>query len=402
MAKLLTRTRQVAHYAGIALGSYVPAGGRAISGPIHAQIGICDPCNHRCVMCWDHPPEENESESTADRFGGSPQELMSLATFAATIDDLAAMGTTRVDLVGRGEPLLNSAVTEMVALAKSKKMTVMVCSNASRLTEKVARAFIEAGLDRFNVSLNAGTPETYPTIHVTETPDNYRQVLSNLTRLAALRAERGAAVPHTRLSFVIGARNHHELEQMVEVTSRVGAHEAYFVHTVVHEGNTGLALSAEQYDQLRQAIPGVERAAARLGVQTNLKTFAATVPTYLDDRVEGPAVVPCYVGWYFTNVLANGSVMPCCQCAKPLDRITPERSFRDIWHSEAYRRFRTAAKQLPEASDALASCECDRCMLRPRNVSIHNLLHPLRKIDIGEDEQLFRVSDLFRLRKVDD
>jgi MoaA/NifB/PqqE/SkfB family radical SAM enzyme len=402
MTKLLTTARRIAHYAGVALGSYVPAAGRAVSGPIHAQIGICDPCNHRCVMCWDHPPEENESKSTSDRFGARPQELMSLETFTATIEDLVAMGTSRVDLVGRGEPLLNPSATEMVAFAKSRKMTVTLCTNASRLTEKVARAFIDAPLDRLNVSLNAGTPETYPTIHVTETPENYRRVLHNLRRLSELRAEKGATAPHTRLSFVIGARNHHELLQMVEVTARVGAHEANFVHTVVHEGNTELALSPEQYDRLRKAIPSVERAAARLGVQTNLKTFSATVPTYLDDRVEGPSVVPCYVGWYFANVLANGSVMPCCQCATPVDRITPDRSFRDIWHSDAYRRFRTAAKQLPEQSDALASCECDRCMLRPRNVSIHNLLHPLRRIDIGQREQLFRVSDLLRLRKVDD
>jgi MoaA/NifB/PqqE/SkfB family radical SAM enzyme len=403
MAKpLLTRARDLAHYAGIALGTYAPAGGRALSGPIHAQIGICDPCNHRCVMCWDHPPDDLASESTADRFGGQAQELMSLETFKATIEDLAALGTTRVDLVGRGEPLLNRAVTDMVAFAKARKMTVMVCSNASRLTEPVARAFVDAGLDRFNVSLNAGTEETYPRIHVTETPEDFRRVLDNLARLASIRRAAGAAVPHMRLSFVVGARNHHELRQMVEVAARVGAQEAYFVHTVVHDGNRELALEPAEYDRLREAIPAVEDLAGRLGVQTNLRTFAATVPTYLDARVEGPAVVPCYVGWYFTNVLANGSVMPCCQCAKPLDRIAPDRPFREIWHSEGYRRFRSAARRLPEPDEALSSCECDRCMLRPRNVSIHNLLHPLNRIDIGEEDQLFRISDLIRLRKVDD
>jgi MoaA/NifB/PqqE/SkfB family radical SAM enzyme len=353
-------------------------------------------------MCWDHPPAENQSQSTSDRFGGAPQGLMSYETFTATIEDLVAMGTSRVDLVGRGEPLLNPAATRMVAFAKSKKMLVTLCTNASRLTEQVARAFVDAPLDRLNVSLNAGTPETYPKIHVTESAENYQRVLRNLTRLGKLREERRAEAPLTRLSFVIGGRNHHELLRMVEVAARVGAQEAYFVHTVVHEGNTELALTPEQYDLLRTGLPSAEREAERLGVRTNLKTFAATVPTYLDDRVEGPAVVPCYVGWYFTNVLANGSVMPCCQCAAPVGRITRDRSFRDIWHSDGYRRFRRAAKQLPQRSDALASCECDRCMLRPRNVSIHNLLHPLGRIDIGERDQLFRVSDLLRLRKIDD
>ena len=51
-------------YAGIAAGSLGLTGGRAPSGPLHAHIGICDPCNHRCVMCWDHPPEERHSAAS--------------------------------------------------------------------------------------------------------------------------------------------------------------------------------------------------------------------------------------------------------------------------------------------------------------------------------------------------
>ncbi|PYR75144.1 MAG: hypothetical protein DMF87_21135 [Acidobacteria bacterium] len=394
-------TRRLKQYAGIAGGSLGLTRGRAPVGPLHAQIGICDPCNHRCVMCWDHPPEERHSEATAERFGYERPGLMSLATFRTIVDDLHALGTRRIDLVGRGEPLLNPAVVDIVAHAKARGMLLVLCTNASKLSPDIADRFVALGLDRLNVSLNAGTPETYPNIHVTETPDNFRRVITNLRYLSNARGGAGQTQPHIRLSFVIGSKNYFEVEAMVRVVSEAGADEAMFVHTVVHGGTRDLALSDAQYRALLASIPQAKATAAALGVATNLSTLAAIVPTYLEDDIKGPPVVPCYVGWYFTNVLANGSVMPCCQCAKPIDRVSAHRSFRQIWASTAYSEFRLAAKALPAASDRLASCECERCMLRPRNISLHNLLHPFHPIEGGDDEQLFTVRDLMRMKKVD-
>lgn len=403
MASIVSMTAALKHYAGVASGSLDLARGRAFSGPLHAQIGICDPCNHRCVMCWDHPPPERESAATRDRFGGAREEVMSLAVFRSIVEDLHALGTRRIDLVGRGEPLLNPAVVDMVAHAKSLGMLVTLCTNASRLTGELSGQFVAVGLDRLNVSLNSGTPETYPRIHVTETPEAYRTVKRYLRGLTERRSAAKRSSPHLRLSFVISRRNFFEIEQMVEVAAEVGADETMFVHTVVHEATPDLALSREQYQELLAAIEGVRDKALSLGVETNLNTFVATVPTYLSEPSAGPPVVPCYVGWFFTNILANGSVMPCCQCSKPIDRVGPNRRFKDIWRSQRYRTFRVAAKGLPEAGgEILDGCECDRCMLRARNVSFHNLLHPLNSIEIGGKAQLFKVRDLLRLKKADD
>ncbi|MDX1389534.1 MAG: radical SAM protein, partial [Acidobacteriota bacterium] len=293
------------------------------------------------------------------------------------------------------------AIDEMVAHGKRRSMLVTLCTNASTLDARLAESLVECGLDRLNVSLNAGTPETYPRIHVSETPENYRQVKRNLRRLADLKARSGARAPHVKLSYVVGARNFFELEQMVRVVHEVGAEEGMFVHTVVHSGTQDLRLDREQYDRLLDSVPRAKFLAAELGVETNLGTFAATVPTYLDDTVEGPAVVPCYVGWYFTVILGNGSVMPCCQCSEPVGRITETESFAEIWASSRYRGFRKAARNLPEKDDNLSSCECDRCMLRPRNISVHNTLHPWNRIHGGNREQLMTVGDLLRMKKKD-
>jgi MoaA/NifB/PqqE/SkfB family radical SAM enzyme len=352
-------------------------------------------------MCWDHPPESRASSATAERFGFQPPSVMSLHRFQSIVDDLHKLGTRRIDLVGRGEPLLNPAAVEMVAYAKSREMLLVLCTNGSKLTSSISDGLIAAGLDRLNVSLNAGTPETYPHIHVTETPEDYLRVKANLRYLADARKAGRSEDPHVRLSFTIGAKNHFEIEAMVRAAAEVGADEAIFVHTVIHDGTPDLALSADQYRELHASIPAARRAAEELGVATNLTTFAANVPAYMQESIEGPPVVPCYAGWYFTNILANGTVLPCCQCAEPVGRLSDASPFASVWASDDYREFRRAAKGLPLASDRLKTCECDRCMLRPRNISIHNVLHPWSPIPGAAEDELFSLSDLVRMKKVD-
>lgn len=389
------------HYSTVAAGSLGLVGGKALSGPLHAQIGISDPCNHRCVMCWDHAPADRQSDATQNRFGFLREGIMTFETFKGIVDDLHTLGTRRIDIVGRGEPTLNARVVEMVRYAKGRGMLLTMTTNGSRLWQDRADAFVAAGLDRLKISMNAGTPENYPNIHVSETPDNYLKVKANLRYLADRKLATGRRAPHVTLSFVVSAKNYFEIEQMVRVVAEVGADEGSFVHTVIHDGTPDLALTRDQYAELQRTVPRARAVADELGVVTNLATLHATVPTYLNDAITGPPVVPCYVGWYFTVVLGNGSVMPCCQCNKPLDQVTEERGFADIWGSDTYARFRTAAKNLPNPSNILASCECDRCMLRPRNISIHNMLHPWNRIEGGDDEQLFTIADLMRMKKVD-
>jgi MoaA/NifB/PqqE/SkfB family radical SAM enzyme len=244
-------------------------------------------------------------------------------------------------------------------------------------------------MDQVHVSLNAGTPETYPHIHVTESPEDYIKVKKNLRVLSDCKIAAGTNLPYLSLSFVSSSKNYFEIANMIEVAHEVGAQETTFIHTVIHEGTPDLALNDSQYAELQASIPQVQGRAAVLGIQNNLGTFAATIPPYMPNEVTGPAVVPCYVGWYFTVILGNGSVMPCCQCKTPIGQITSERRFADVWASHDYGRFRTAAKALPQKNERLKSCECDNCQLRPRNLALHNLLHPLTQIEVGDDVEKF-------------
>jgi MoaA/NifB/PqqE/SkfB family radical SAM enzyme len=383
-------------YTMVAAGALGLTGGRAPYGPLRAQIGISDPCNHRCVFCWDHPPDDHESADTADRFGGGRPGVMSLQQFQEIVDDLYALGTRRIDLVGRGEPLTNRHALTMIRYAKKHEMQLLMVTNGSRLSERIAKGIVEAPVDRVNISLNAGTPETYPHIHVTETPDNYLKVKKNLRFLSDAKIAAGSDLPYLNLNFVINAKNYFEIAKMVEVAHEVGAQDAQFVHAVLHDGTADLAMNESQYRAFHESLPAARERAAALGVESNLEALAASTPPYMPSQMVGPTVVPCYVGWYYTNILGNGSVMPCCQCASPVGQLTKERRFADIWASPEYAEFRTAARSLPEKSPRLMTCECDNCQLRPRNLAIHNFLHPLNRIQAGGEVQRFTPRDFLR------
>ncbi|HEV3312119.1 MAG TPA: radical SAM protein [Chloroflexota bacterium] len=383
-------------YAMVAAGGLGLTGGRAPSGPLHAQIGISDPCNHKCVFCWDHPPDDRENADTAQRFGLDRPGVMPVEQFKGIVDDLYDMGTRRIDLTGRGEPLLNRSALDMICYAKGRGMQLQMVTNGSRLFEPIAKGLVAARTDRVHVSLNAGTPETYPHIHVTESPEDYLKVKKNLRVLSDCKIAAGSDLPYLSLSFVISSKNYFEIASMIEVAHEVGAQEAVFIHTVIHDGTPDLALNGGQYRELQASLPAAREKAAALGVQNNLGTFGTTIPPYMPSETVGPPVVPCYVGWYFTVILGNGSVLPCCQCAAPIGQVTNERRFAEVWASREYADVRTAARSLPEKSDRLETCECDNCQLRPRNVALHNFLHPLNRIQAGQEVQTFTSRDFLR------
>jgi len=289
----------------------------------------------------------------------------------------------------------------MIAYAKGCGFEIQIITNGSLLTQEVSRRLVEVDVDNLKVSLNAGTPETYPTIHVTETPENYLKVKRNLRVLADEKAAAGATNPHIQLSFVVGSRNYNEVEKMVEACHEVGAQEALFVHTGTHEDTQDLALTDDQLDELNTIVRAAKLKAEKLGVQTNLDGFGESIPGYMAQKVVGPSVVPCYAGWYFTLILANGSVLLCCQCSKPVDKITEEKRFIDIWKSHRYQTIRKAARELPEKNPLLDTCECDQCALRPRNISIHNFIRPWKKIKCGDGVRRYSLADILRKWKGD-
>ena len=231
---------------------------------------------------------------------------------------------------------------------------------------------------------------------MTETPEDYLKVKKNLRLLSDCKIAAGSSLPFLSLSFVITSRNYSRFSNMIEIAHEVGADRNSF-RAHCHPGQHGG--SRPQRGTIPRT-PGVSAGRAQQGGGVRgaeqSSYVGAVIPPYMPSKLIGPPVVPCYVGWYFSVILGNGSVMPCCQCAAPIGQVTDKRRFADIWASAEYQEFRTAAKSLPETSDRLVSCECDNCQLRPRKMALQNFLDPLNRIDAGAEVQTFTTGDFVR------
>ena len=117
-------------------------------------------CDLRCEFCYHSVPEDRERLA---RISGS--RLMDLSLFQKLMDDIcASFGTIRkLSLVGRGEPLLNPQIAEMVAYASKRQAAeqIDIVTNGVSLTEDLSERLIDAGLSALRVSVNGLSAEDY-------------------------------------------------------------------------------------------------------------------------------------------------------------------------------------------------------------------------------------------------
>jgi MoaA/NifB/PqqE/SkfB family radical SAM enzyme len=401
-----TLRRSFAHRAiragSVLLGAAGGVDSRPRTGPVYAQLGIADPCNHQCVMCPYHPPTSASAPvdgvQTA-KFGGRKGGLMPLARFQAVVAELGALGTQRIDIVGRGEPLLHPDIVAMVASARQLGLEVGITTNGSRLSAKLAAGLVSAGLNQLKVSLNAGLAQTYPKIHVTETPAQFRSVLQNVQTMTQESRRLPGGGPSVTLSFVLLTANVAEVGEMVQRAVETGAHAVYLQHLLPRDDQADLTLNPAALTQLLCDLPRAAALAKQHGLASNFPSFATETRQLLRPTAT-TSPIPCYVGYYFTTIIGNGEVLPCCQTDQSVGSVA-EAPFAEVWASPPYQAFRAAARNLPQPAPELATAECDRCYFRPHNRTVGRVLHPL-DLSLARGGVSFGLSQLRRLVRLDD
>lgn len=360
---------------------------RTLTGPFFVQIGICNSCNYRCVMCWDHPSFIKKEDlvprgsAVLSHFKRptinytSGNLLMSMEQYSRLIDELASMGTSMVKICGHGEPLLNKNAVEMVKYTTSRKISCHIVSNGSLLTEETIKGLSAAGLARLHISLNAASGATYSKIHLGEPEETFARIVG------ILKAVKGSVRMQIQLSFVVSSLNYHELRDFISLASECGASRIVLVLVTTYKQTEDLRLSPLQQEELKTLLEGAIALAERLGVKHNLQDLKKNIEV----RVGGNAVstniydkVPCYAGWYFSQINADGAVTPCCECINPLGNIN-KNSFREIWHSPEYETFRKLSKSIPSSRKFPSACRCNDCGFQLSNMTFERVLHPFSR-----------------------
>jgi MoaA/NifB/PqqE/SkfB family radical SAM enzyme len=397
---VLRRAQQIMHQAKIALGAR--SHDKAYTGPLYVQIGVVNACNYRCQFCWDHPSYVDKENPFPDPIAytyaqehpdiDTSKAYMSWEMTTKLIDDLHALGTRKVKFIGRGESFLHPNFIDILEYAKDRDFNVGITSNGSLIKDDDARRLVAAGVNELFCSVNAGSSETYNQVHLHTKPDAFDRVRRALRTISDEKIRQNKPGPYLHLSFVIQNNNYFEIPKMVALAHEVGAQRVAFNRVSVYEGTQFLMLSAEQNEELENKIlPEAEQLAEKHGIVTNIDLFRARSSDAQRSK-EIHSKIPCYIGWYFAIVLADGTVNPCCECLRKLGSLK-QNTFREIWFSDAYREFRGETKDLPQREEEVAGCRCYNCSFSLHNRSMHRFVYPFSRDGQGTG---YGVKDLFK------
>ncbi len=328
--------------------------GEPTRGPHTVQIGITKACNYHCLFCPFHNPQVDGQHREADL------PRMSYEMLARLLGELKRMGTRAIDVCGDGEPLTHPEALDMIALARDLDFDVTLATNAALLTEERARRLVELGVRRMHVSFNAATDDVYASIHPGAPADARTRIIERLRAMAEYAEEEGYRPIDVEFSAVLTRLNMHQIPQMVDTAHEARAGWFMLILMGPAEGAEELLPREEDWVLIRSDIERAATRAREYGIHTNLDAIrpgasaAGTSSVY--ERI------PCYIGHEYALITADGNVMFCCQCSKPLGNLSKD-SFREIWYSHTYHRAREQARCLPrrvgqEPNPALEGCEC--------------------------------------------
>jgi len=169
------------------------------------SVAVNDGCNARCGHCSFFEGVESPG-----------RHVLTTSEWAGVIRDAQALGVSIVNLVG-GEPLLHPELEAIVAAVDKSLSTVLLFTNGWHLAERAA-GLRRAGLDSVYVSLDAADAEGHDALR--GTPGLFARALEGLAVARRLGLSVGISATLTPESFAAG-----ELERLVELARRVGAHE---------------------------------------------------------------------------------------------------------------------------------------------------------------------------------
>jgi MoaA/NifB/PqqE/SkfB family radical SAM enzyme len=316
----------------------------AYKGPDCVQIDLTNDCNNNCIACWCNSPLLGDKEI-------SPvvkRQALDYGIVTRLIDKLSAMGTRELFFSGGGEPFMHSRLIDILAYAKRKGFTCHLNTNFTLADEAVISKLIDIGLDYLIISLWAATAETYVVTH----PNKDKLVFSRMQSLLKFLWQRKNTSPKVRIYNVISNLNYKEFTEMIDfaLDNRCDCVEFTVVDTIPGKTDRLLLDNAQALYILEMCEKARldKRYYANGGrfIISNFDQFKRRVCSkYSNDAEYDRGILedmPCYVGWLFARVLADGNVNSCLKSHRmPIGNIYDE-DFGIIWNGYKQREFRKA------------------------------------------------------------
>ncbi|HTZ41255.1 MAG TPA: 12,18-didecarboxysiroheme deacetylase [Syntrophales bacterium] len=219
-------------------------------------------CNLKCIHCYSNSQNILYSDELTTQLG------------KRLIDNLAAFGSP-VLLLSGGEPLMRKDLPELAQYAVDRGLRVVISTNGTLITKKLARTFGKIGLSYIGVSLDG----------LREVHDRFRGAKGSFDKaLRGIRNARDAGIK-VGIRFTVSRNNWREIPGVFDLIEKENIPRVCFYHLVYSGRGSALIeedLTREETRQLVDLIMDRTKDLFDRGLEKEVLT--------VDNHADGPYV----------------------------------------------------------------------------------------------------------------
>jgi MoaA/NifB/PqqE/SkfB family radical SAM enzyme len=321
----------------------VVSGCLAYKGPDVVQVDLTDKCNSNCPVCWLHSSLNNNHNNI-----DFPE--LDFEKFKIFIRDIAKSKSKEINFSGGGEPFCYTKIWEAIEFTQKQNILIRINTNFTLLDkESIRRLLSFNNLASVTASVWSGNEENYAKSHNRD-KETFRTVKNNIAFFNQLK--RGGV--KLKIFAVINSLNYFGLRDTVDFAIETGCDFIEFgVTDIIPEVTDKFLLDNDQLAVLKNDFMGLPGYLSKKNAKVKLinkDIFLRRISSPYAYRGEYDPTVeetPCYSGWTFLRLKANGDFNSCLKSHRmPIGNIYRE-DFSSVWNNLAQQEFRRKSLTLP-------------------------------------------------------
>lgn len=288
--------------------------------PVSISFEPTTSCNLRCPEC-----------PSGLRAFTRPTGMLQKDFFTDTINDIYK-DLLYLIFYFQGEPFLNPDFLSMVQYASKKGIYTATSTNAHYLTDENAKKTVESGLDRLIISIDGTTQEVYKQYRV---GGNLGKVIEGAKNVVKWKKQLKSKTPFVFFQFLVVKPNEHQIEAIKQLAKDVGVDDVRFKTAQVYDYET----------DPNQLIPTIDK----------FSRYKKTANGY---KAKNRLANRCWKLQHSNVITWDGLVVPCCFDKDAMHRLgnLKTQSFKEIWHNDNYKQFRSDIMKSRKNIDICANC----------------------------------------------
>jgi radical SAM protein with 4Fe4S-binding SPASM domain len=307
--------------------------------PLVAKIEVTNRCNLRCIMCRD----EHDTRVIQEL---DPAVFARLKRIFPTL--------LSVYLYGIGEVLTYRHLDRLIDQLLAFDIDVGLITNGMLITDPLARSWVERGLYKLSISVDAATAHNYERIR---RGASFAKLLAHLASIKKWKHHFGLSRPIVTINYVAMRSTIEELPALIELAHTYDATEVIVSDLIVFFDQ--LKEEALAYDE--EIVTRTFQSAMCRAQELGIRLVLPVAYCFQNEHTQTPApektvINPCTEAWSGFWLTAEGVVTPCCYWMKPMGDLKKD-DFNTIWNNDEYQHLRNTV------NTEKRNAQCRRCAI---------------------------------------